>query len=223
MELPSLVDLVVAINDALTVGAVGHGFRGAIALAYYVGDPRATRDIDINIAMPVDRAEAVLRLLPAAVQWGGDDVRRCVADGQVRLWCGPVGDGIPVDLFFPQHAFHQAVAGATTLRPFGRLDYLLPVISATHLAVFKALFDRPKDWVDIAAMLQAGTVDVVETLGWLQDLLGADHPTCGRLAELAVRAGQPSSAPGAEMHQPPVAWRSLGPPAGPGHHGRRSR
>jgi hypothetical protein len=214
---------VVAVNDALTFGGVGHGFEGAIALAYYVGDPRATRDIDVNVAVPVDRAEAVLRLLPASVSWGGDDVRRCMADGQVRLWCGPAGDGIPVDLFFPQHAFHQAVAEATTVRPFGRLDYLLPVISATHLAVFKALFDRPRDWVDIDAMLQAGTVDVVEAMGWLRHLLGADHATCGRFAELAVRPGVPSAGPGADMHHPPVDWRSLGHPAPPGRAGGRSR
>lgn len=34
------------------------------------------------------------------------------------------------------------------------------ILSAEDLAVFKSLFDRPKDWLDIAAMADSGSLDV---------------------------------------------------------------
>ena len=47
-ELPSLVELIVEINDNLTEAKISHGFGGALALAYYTSEPRATDDVDIN-------------------------------------------------------------------------------------------------------------------------------------------------------------------------------
>ena len=60
------VELVEAVHEGLDSAGVGHGFGGAIALAYYVGEPRATRDMDINIA---ESAPAVTADLPA-IDWG---------------------------------------------------------------------------------------------------------------------------------------------------------
>ncbi|HAM01848.1 MAG TPA: hypothetical protein DCQ30_06420, partial [Acidimicrobiaceae bacterium] len=153
-EPTSLVGLVIEVNDRLTGAGIGHGFGGALALAYYVAEPRATRDMDINVSVPVQEARRIFELLPDGVVWTDDDVRRCVRDGQIRLWHGLPRQGIVIDLFFPQHEFHRAVAGATSPRPFARVDYLLPVIAAAHLTVLKVLFDRPKDWVDIGAMIE---------------------------------------------------------------------
>lgn len=195
-EHPSLVDLVIDVNDRLTAAGIGHGFGGAIALAYYTADPRATRDMDINVSSPADTAGDVLEHLPPAVRWDAGDVEACRRDGQVRLWVGTPRSGIPVDLFFPQHRFHAAVAEATTLKPFARADYLLPVIAGSHLLVFKTLFNRPQDWVDIAAMVRAGTVDLAESLRWLDELLGADDELVQRVVATAAAArvltdGQP--------------------------------
>ena len=210
-EQPRFVDLVRAVNDDLTAGAIRHAFGGAIALAYYVGEPRATRDLDINISLPVDRADSVFRLLPASVRWSKKDLMECQERGQVRLWCGRRREGIPVDLFFPQHRFHEVVADAVTDRPFLTLEYTLPVISAAHLTVFKVLFNRPKDWVDISEMLRAGTVDVVESLYWVRELLGGEHPSFGRLADL-VASPRPEGSGGIreEPDLPEVDWASLG-------------
>jgi hypothetical protein len=210
-EHPRFVDLVQAVNDNLTAGDVRHGFGGAIALAYYVGVPRATRDLDVNICVPVDEAASVLRLLPPPVSWSANDVAECQRRGQVRLWVGRPRDGIPVDLFFPQHRFHEAVAQAVTRKPFLRGDYTLPVIAAAHLTVFKVLFDRPKDWVDIADMLKAGTVDVAEALYWVQELLGVGHPSFDRLAALVAThvAHRGAGAPDVQA-LPEIDWASLG-------------
>lgn len=41
----------------------------------------------------------------------------------------------------------------------------IPILSPEHLIVCKALFDRPKDWVDIEEILDWGTaVDADEVL-----------------------------------------------------------
>lgn len=207
---PRLVDLVESVHDSLGGAGIPHGFGGAIALAYYVGHPRATRDLDINIAVPTAEAERVFRVLPPSTSWAERDVAECHARGQVRLWAGRRGEGIPVDLFFPQHRFHAVVAEAITEKPFARPDYFLPVIKASHLVVFKVLFDRPKDWLDIAEMLRAGTVDVGESEYWVRELLGEQHPSFDRLVHLVSSPEVRSSArPVAHMDLPDVDWPSL--------------
>jgi len=57
-------------------------------------------------------------------------------------------------------------------------------LSATDLTVFKAFFDRTRDWADIEAMLEAGTVDVHTALGWLVDIVGGDDHRVSRLRRL---------------------------------------
>lgn len=177
----SLVDKIVAIEQALDAAQVSHAFGGALALAFHIEEPRATRDIDVNVFAPSDRAEAVFDALPAAVTWTVDDVARVADVGQVRLFW----DENPVDLFFSTHAFHDRAEAAVVEVPFAGTH--IPVLGATELAVFKAFFDRTKDWADIEAMLEAGTVDVHRALGWLVDLLGADDPRVERLRDLSRR------------------------------------
>jgi pimeloyl-ACP methyl ester carboxylesterase len=207
----SLVELVIDLNDRLEAASVGHGFGGAIALAYCVHEPRATRDVDINIHVPVSHAASVFELLPAGVAWGKAHVHTCRERGQIRLWYRRERFEAPLDLFFPQHAFHEAVAAATRPRPFATEDYRIPVIAAAHLCVFKALFNRPKDWVDIAAMLAAGTVDLAEAERWLVTLLGADHETSRRFLQAVADSGNYARLlPGAEMELPPIDWQGLG-------------
>lgn len=51
---------------------------------------------------------------------------------------------------------------------------VIPVISATDLTVFKSIFNRPQDWVDIGEMLKAGTVDPKEALRCVEYLGGGE-------------------------------------------------
>ena len=54
----------------------------------------------------------------------------------------------------------------------------------------KAIFDRPKDWVDIEEVLAWGTeVDAVAVLGWIEELLGSESGQYARLAELFGAGG----------------------------------
>jgi pimeloyl-ACP methyl ester carboxylesterase len=202
---PRFAQRIVILHRALEGAGIGHGFGGAVALAYYVEEPRATRDIDLNIAVPVDRAQRVLEALPEGIVVGRDAAASVRRDGQVRLWWDGQS-GIPVDLFFPQHDFHRVVARDTTSVPF--LDTTIPIISATHLTVFKCLFNRPRDWPDIAAMLQAGTVDLPVALQWVGDLLGQESAPFLKLAGLGE--GLVYRDPGGPEEPPVIDWSSFG-------------
>ena len=59
--------------------------------------------------------------------------------------------------------------------------------------MFKAFFDRTKDWADIEAMVEAETADLHSALGWLVDLLGADDPRILRLGRLLLSEGNPNT------------------------------
>jgi hypothetical protein len=173
-----LGDKLLAVHRALDAGAIRHAFGGAIALAYAVPNARATVDLDLNIAVPIDRAQTVLDALPPAVQAPAEAAGIIGREGQIRLRWGPN----PIDLFFPQHTFHAVVDARAV--PVGFRGDTIRVITATDLTVFKALFDRPKDWVDITEMLRAGAVDREEALRWVAEIVGADADVYLRLQSM---------------------------------------
>ncbi len=177
----SLVEKIVAIEGALRDADVPHAFGGALALAFHVEEPRATRDIDVNVFAPSEKAQAIFDALPKAVRWTPKDVRQVEKAGQVRLFW----DDNPVDLFFSTHAFHDRAESEIIEVPFA--ETTIPVLGATELAVFKAFFNRTKDWADIEAMVDAGSVDLHRALGWLVDLLGADDERLTRMRSLLDR------------------------------------
>jgi hypothetical protein len=177
-----LVDRLLAVHHALAVARLPHAFGGAIALAYCTEEPRGTRDIDLNVFVDSQEASRVLAALPNGVAVGPNDVEQAVADGQVRVWW----DETPVDVFLDVHDFHREAAAGVRTVPFAGEE--IPVLGCTALVVFKAFFDRTKDWADIEAIIEAGTLDVVPALGWLLVLLGPEHPATARLAAL-VRSG----------------------------------
>jgi hypothetical protein len=50
----------------------------------------------------------------------------------------------------------------------------LPVLACADLAVFKAFFARPKDAVDLAAMVEVGAVDLDALRTTVRELIGGD-------------------------------------------------
>ena len=180
----SLPEKAVALEDALTAAGTPHAFGGALALAFHIEEPRGTRDIDLNLFVPTNDARAVLGSLPNEVKWAERDVAEIERNGQVRVFW----EDTPIDLFFVTHPFHENAAAHSEVVPFaGRT---IPILAADDLAVFKAFFDRTKDWADIEAMLDAQSLDVHVVLGWLVDLLGADDHRVARLKSLIGRDPQ---------------------------------
>jgi hypothetical protein len=177
----TLAERITALDVALA--SIPHAFGGALALAYYA-EPRATIDIDLNVFVPVERfadvAAPLLELGASVDDVVADLVRR---NGQARvMW-----DATPVDLFFAYDAFHDAAAKARRTVPFA--DATIPILSPEHLVVCKVVFNRPKDWIDIDAMLETDVaLDVAEVLRWVGRIAGDRDARFERIA--AVLAGR---------------------------------
>jgi hypothetical protein len=196
MSSPLLVlERAVLLHQALQAADIPHALGGALALAYHVQDPRGTNDIDLNVTLDPEAPDPLFEALPAGLPWGRADVDSVRRTGQVRLYWPhpePPTPPTPVDLFLPQDEFHAVVAARTELVPM--MDTMVPIISATDLVIFKALFSRSKDWADIEELLRFGTVDAAEVSRWLVDLLGEDDPRLVRLAA-AVEVAETSAEP----------------------------
>ena len=167
-----------AIHDGLKGAGIHHAFGGAIALAYCTEEPRGTRDLDVNVFVVPSEAEGAFAALPSDIVVTDDDRHRVARDGQVRVWW----DDTPVDLFFDVHDFHRQVGAAVRMVSF--LDRSVPVLACTDLVVFKAMFNRTKDWADIEEMIAAGTVDADRALHWLTRILGRADEITLRVAAL---------------------------------------
>jgi hypothetical protein len=179
MTEPSLPDKVVAIHRALLDAHVGHAFGGALALAYYA-EPRATIDIDLNVFVPPDEHAAVHAALAPLGVADEVDAAALARDGQCRWWWGRT----PVDLFFAYDELHDAMRHAMRTVPFG--DATIVVLAPEHLTVCKAVFDRPKDWLDVEQILVCeGDLDIAEIARWLNRIAGPEDRRTQRFAELA--------------------------------------
>ena len=173
-----LVEKLLAIHDALRASSIPHAFGGAIALAYCVEEPRGTRDLDVNIFVDAGDAARVLAMLPDGVRVDADDVAKVERDGQTRLFW----DGVPVDVFLNNLPLHEAVAEAVVWVPL--VDRQIPVLDCASLTIFKALFNRTKDWADIEEMAVATPEDIDAAAQVLSSLVGEDDPVYERLRQL---------------------------------------
>lgn len=169
------VDLMVQAHEALDGAGMPHAFGGALALAWCVEQARGTQDIDLNIFVPVADVDRVLEALPDDIEVSDRSRMLLERDGQARLWWSR----IPLDVFLTNDPFHEAVAGRISQREFA--DRLMPFLACRDLAVFKAFFDRDKDWTDIRDMMIADCIDAVELGALLANLLGFDDRRLDKL------------------------------------------
>lgn len=176
---PSLPEKIVAIHRQLDGARIRHAFGGALALAYYA-EPRATIDIDLNVFAPTDQWNEIGEALtPLGVKAADLDRVALERDEQCRLWWGRT----PLDLFFSYDPIHEEMRKEAWKVPFG--DTTLPILSPEHLTICKAMFDRPKDWLDIEQILVgAEHLDTGEIEAWLARMVGADDPRARRFEEL---------------------------------------
>jgi hypothetical protein len=174
-----LVEKLLAIHDALRARSIPHAFGGAIALAYCVEEPRGTRDLDLNIFVDAADAGRVLAMLPDGVRVEAEDVSAVERDGQTRLFW----DGVPVDVFLNNLPLHAAVADSVVWVPLA--GHQIPVLDCASLAIFKAFFDRTKDWADLEAIAVATPEDIHTAAETLADLVGKEDPVFKRLQQIS--------------------------------------
>jgi len=178
---------IVAIGGALTDADIPHAFGGANALAYYA-TPRATADIDLNVFVPLSRASHGLAVLGGLGAATGSPklVEFIERDGQARVFW----EKTPIDLFFSYDSLHDSSMKRRRLVDFG--GDTIHVLSAEDLMVYKAVFNREKDWRDIAEMIYAadGNLDFGYVRSWLTRIVSEDDPQLARFERLVETGGQ---------------------------------
>lgn len=174
----NLVEQIAELHRSLDRSDIPHAFGGALALAWCTQRARATIDIDVNVFVSADRAEAVYAALPADITVTADDRKAIDADGQTRLWW----DQTPVDIFFNTTDFHIRASERARVEAFAGEN--VPFLACRDLAVFKAFFNRTKDWADLEEMHAAESLDTESVLGVLVHYLGARDERIERLRSL---------------------------------------
>lgn len=180
----ALSDKIIEIHTALAAADLPHAFGGALALAWCTLRARGTIDIDINIFVPADTFEAALAALPDGIKATRNDRQILKRDGQVRLWW----EKTPVDVFLNTTPYHEEVAGRFRWERFAGHD--VPFIACDDLAVFKAFFNRTKDWADIEEMQAAGTLGIDHVIAVISHYLGNDDI---RVEKLMALRGDPNT------------------------------
>ena len=95
-----------------------------------------------------------------------------------------------MDVFLNTTSFHEDAARRVVHHPF--LGRSMPFLSGEDLAVFKAFFNRPKDWLDLAEMASAGSIEGDVVLGVVVRLLGPDDERVAKLRALLVAPLDPA-------------------------------
>lgn len=172
---PDILGLIRSLHDSLERSGLPFAFGGALALAWCIPEPRTTRDVDLNIFVEAESAAVALAALPSDFVATDAALSELRERGQTRLtW-----DTIPVDIFLTNDPFHSEVATRIVRRPF--LGEQMPFLCCSDLAVFKAFFDRRKDWFDLSEMFEARSIDLTEMTALVAELLDPDDH---RIAEL---------------------------------------
>jgi len=181
-----LDEKIVAVARALAGHDIPHAFGGALALAYYA-TPRATHDVDLNLFLPASEVSRVVNALsPLGVVFCAAELRRIARDGQGRVFW----EHTPLDLFFSYDALHASCMERRRSVAFG--SQALQVLSAEDLVVFKVIFDRDKDWRDVAELAFASgeRVDWDYVRGWLARILPRDDARHARLEAVVDSGGR---------------------------------
>ena len=178
----SLAEAIIEFSRALDTAGIAHAFGGALALAWCTERARATIDIDVNVFLSVDQLDTLVAALPGDLAIDEERRRLLLTDGQARLWWGR----IPVDIFLDTTEFHRHAALRTHRESFGGAE--VPFLGCSDLAVFKAFFNRTKDWADLEAMAAARTLDIDRLVGVIARYLGPDDERIPRLLALTSQS-----------------------------------
>ncbi|MDX6654326.1 MAG: hypothetical protein QOH18_1036 [Solirubrobacterales bacterium] len=138
--------------------------------------------MDVNVFLTVDRGLDVIGALSSPMTEIEVDEKSMRRAHEIRLpW-----DRNDIHLFFSADQLHDAMPAAVRPMPF--CGGTIPVVAPEHLIVRKVMLDRPKDWLDIEAILIATyPLDLEEILPWIRHLTGPEDPRATRLCEATRR------------------------------------
>jgi hypothetical protein len=182
----SAADAAQALAAALEAAAIPYAIGVALALAI-AGVPRGTADVDINVFVSEHRLEEVfvtLETLGIAIN-RPDAIARTERDGMfIGRW-----DGMRIDVFLPSIPFAKE-AEATRIRIEDDSGWAGWFLSAEAVCVFKLLFFRGKDMVDLERLVAVRPeLDTTYVRRWLVDMMGDADARVQRWDEIVKRFG----------------------------------
>jgi hypothetical protein len=157
--------------DALEGARVPYAVGGAIAYGFH-GPPRATNDVDLNVFLEPEELGPALDALAAAGatvdRSGSIESARRRGDFSIRF------GGMRVDVFTPSIELSYSAASRTV--NFELLGRPVRILSAEDLVLFKLLFFRPKDILDIERLLRFRGADLDRSYidHWIVRMMGKD-------------------------------------------------
>ncbi|MSP63368.1 MAG: hypothetical protein EXR72_24100 [Myxococcales bacterium] len=170
-ELMAAFEVASRLAAALEAANIPYAIGGAIALGAW-SDPRGTHDVDLNLFVDHDGLDAALDVLVAAGVVIDRGAAR-LADEAGDVLVGHYG-GLRVDLFTPSIPFAwEAMTTRRRLRgPSDEAYYLSP----EALAIFKLLFFRSKDLLDVEKLVavQGADLDSAYIRRWIVEMMGEE-------------------------------------------------
>jgi hypothetical protein len=173
----------VAVHLACELEARGaeYAIGGAIALGFSA-EPRGTVDVDLTLFMPQERSSEAIRLLQ---QIGCEVVAaRALTALRENGFCRTTFRSLRVDVFVQTIPFYEEVKARR--RRVRLLNQEVMVLDGESLAVFKLMFFRAKDLVDVRSILelQGASFDRQWVRQRLVEIVGLQDPRIARWDEL---------------------------------------
>lgn len=177
-------DVAQTLASALERENIPYAIGGALALAV-AGVPRGTADVDLNVFLERDRLAEVFRVLATA----GVEIDEVAAtaradhDGMFVGRC----EGMRIDVFMPSIPF-ASEARRTRIRVTDDNGWSGWFLSAEALAVFKLLFFRGKDMVDLERLVAVRPeLDGTYVRERIVEMMGEDDARTRRWDEIRLR------------------------------------
>ncbi len=176
-----VVDVARQLAAALEERGQSYALGGAIALGYW-GMPRGTIDVDLTLFLSAERPGECIRLLQEiGCEVAATEAARMIGD---HGFCRGKYSGFRIDVFLPINRFYDVAR-----RRRRRVDLEgqpVMVWDAESLVVFKMMFFREKDLVDIRQILrtQGSALDDSWVEAQLTEMFGRRDPRVARWQEL---------------------------------------
>jgi hypothetical protein len=173
------------IAHALDVRKTDYALGGAIALGYW-GQPRGTMDVDLTLFLSIDQ--------PSVVVWELQEIgcevqsARAIASLQEHGFCTATFSSCRVDIFVPTIPFYEQAKARRRRVQLG--DQQVLIWDAETLSVFKMMFFRPRDFIDLQQVLrmQGSHFDREWVHEQLLEIYGSRDPRLSKWNELTSEA-----------------------------------
>lgn len=175
------------IADALASAGLAYAIGGALALAI-AGVPRGTADVDVNIFVPISRTPDIANVLGTL----GIEIdlhsatKRAEREGMfVGRW-----DGMRIDIFLPSIPF-AFEAERTRILVTDDTGWSGWFLAAEAIVVFKLLFFRGKDLVDLERLVAVRPeLDLGYVRRWIVDMMGEEDERTRAWDDIVRRFGE---------------------------------